>query len=44
MGGVNVTETVQEAKAARVFGDRGQFEVCAKLPETEMLEMVSGTL
>lgn len=40
--GENVTEIVQLAFAARVLGDIGQFEVCPKVPEVEMLEIVSG--
>ena len=40
--GENTTEMVQFAPAARVFGDRGQFEVWEKLPEVEMLKMVKG--
>lgn len=39
--GVNVIETVQLDPAANVFGDRGQFEVCAKSPETEIPEVVN---
>ena len=39
--GVNVIETVQVDPAARVFGESGQFEVCAKSPEAEMPEIIS---
>jgi hypothetical protein len=39
--GMNVTEIVQVEPAARLFGDRGQFDVCAKSPEVEMPEMVT---
>lgn len=42
--GVKVTETLQLSFAARVFGDRGQVEVCAKSPEVEIPAMVSGTV
>ena len=42
--GVNVTEIVQLVWPAKVFGDMGQFEVCAKLPEVEIPDMVSGTV
>lgn len=40
--GENVTEIVQVALAARVLGDIGQFEVWPKVPDVEMLEIVSG--
>ena len=40
--GVNVTETVQLALPASVLGESGQFEVCAKFDEVEMLAIVSG--
>ncbi len=39
--GVNVTEIVQLDPAANVFGDKGQFEVCAKSPEAEIPEIVN---
>jgi len=39
--GVKVTEIGQLAPAASVFGLRGQVEVWAKLPEVEILEIVS---
>ena len=39
--GVNVIEIVQLDPPANVFGDRGQFEVCAKSPEVEIPEIVS---
>ncbi len=42
--GVKVTEMLQLPFAANVPGDSGQFEVCAKSPEVEMLAMVNGTL
>lgn len=42
--GVKVTEIAQLAPAPRVLGDTGQFEVCPKLPEAEILEIVSGTV
>jgi len=41
MVGVKVTEILQLAPAASVFGVRGQVEVWAKLPEVEILEIVS---
>ena len=41
--GVNVTEILQLAPAASVFGASGHFEVCPKSPETEILLIVSGT-
>jgi hypothetical protein len=40
--GVNVTETVQVVLPASVLGESGQFDVCPKLGEVEMLVMVSG--
>ena len=40
--GVNVTEIAQLAPAPNVFGDNGQFEVCAKSPAAEIPEIVSG--
>jgi hypothetical protein len=40
--GVKVTEIVQLDRAAKVFGETGQFEVCAKSPEVEIPEMVRG--
>ena len=40
--GVNVTEIVHAALAAKVLGERGQFEVSAKAPVTAMLEIVNG--
>jgi hypothetical protein len=40
--GVNVMEIVQVPRAAKVLGETGQFEVCAKSPEVEISEMVSG--
>jgi hypothetical protein len=40
--GVNVTEIVQDAPAANVLGGSGQFDVCAKSPEAEIPEIVSG--
>lgn len=40
--GVKVTEMVQFAFAARVFGEEGQFEVAAKSPEVEIPVMVRG--
>lgn len=39
--GVKVTEILQLAPAASVFGATGHFEVCPKFPETEMLLIVS---
>lgn len=39
--GVKVTEIVQLAPPANVFGVRGQVDVCAKSPETETVEIVS---
>jgi hypothetical protein len=39
--GVNVTEIVQLDAPANVFGESGQFEVCAKSPEVEIPEIVS---
>ncbi len=42
--GVNVTETVQLAFAARLLGGEGQLEVCAKSPEAEMAEILRGTV
>ena len=39
--GVNVTEIVQAAPVARVFGDSGQFDVSEKLPVVEIDEIVS---
>ena len=41
--GVKLTEILQLAPAARVFGDWGQFENSAKSPETAIPEMVRGT-
>jgi hypothetical protein len=41
--GVNATEIEQEAAAPNVPGDNGQVEVCAKSPEVEIPEMVSGS-
>lgn len=42
--GVKVTEIVHVSFAASVFGDNGQFEVCAKSPETEIWVIVKGTV
>ena len=42
--GVKVIEIVQLSFAANVFGDKGQFEVCAKSPEVEIPAMVRGTV
>jgi hypothetical protein len=42
--GVKVTEIVQLSFAANVFGDNGQFEVCAKSPAVEIPAMVRGTV
>jgi hypothetical protein len=42
--GLNVIDTVQLARVAKVFGERGQLEVCEKSPETEMLLIVRGTV
>jgi len=42
--GVKVTEIVQLPRAARVLGDTGQVEVCAKSPEVAILEIVSGVV
>jgi len=42
--GVKVTEIVQLLRAARVLGDTGQVEFCAKSPEAEILEIVSGVV
>jgi hypothetical protein len=42
--GVNMTEIVQLALAANVFGARGQFELVVKSPETAMPVMVKGTV
>jgi hypothetical protein len=42
--GVKVTEIMQLACAARVLGDRGQVEVCAKSPVAEILVIVRGVL
>lgn len=42
--GVNVTEIVQLDFAARVFGENGQVDVCAKSPDAEIPEMVSGAV
>ena len=39
--GVNVTEILQVAPEASVFGEMGHVEVCAKLPVVEMPEIVS---
>ena len=39
--GVNVTEIVQLAREAKVFGDKGQFDVCPKSPEVEIVLMLS---
>jgi hypothetical protein len=41
--GVKVTEIVQLTPAPNVLGDNGQVDVCAKSPEVEMPEIVSGT-
>jgi hypothetical protein len=41
--GVNVTEMVHVEPAARLFGDRGQFDVCAKSPEVEIPEIFSAS-
>ena len=41
---VKVTEILQLAPVARVFGEIGHFDVCAKFPETEMLLIVSGNV
>ena len=42
--GGNVTETVQLAPAANVLGDSGQVaDTCAKSPDVEIPEIVSGT-
>lgn len=40
--GVNVTEIVQLSLAPSVFGDKGHVEVCAKLPEVTIPEIVKG--
>jgi len=42
--GVNVAEILQLDLAARVLGEIGQFELWAKLPETEIAVMVKGAL
>jgi hypothetical protein len=42
--GVKVTEIVQVLLAARVLGDKGQFEVWAKSPEVAIPETVSGVV
>jgi hypothetical protein len=42
--GVQVTEILQLAPAASVFGAIGHFEACPKFPETEMLLIVKGTV
>jgi hypothetical protein len=42
--GMNVMEIVQLAPAPNVLGDNGQLEVCAKSPEAEIPEIVSGTV
>lgn len=39
--GVKVTEILQVAAEASVFGEMGHVEVCAKLPVVEILEIVS---
>src|ERR1700676_2474461 len=42
--GVKVTEIAQVAAAPNVLGDNGQVEVCAKSPEVETPQIVSGTV
>ena len=42
--GENMTEIVQLDFAARVLGESGQVDVCAKSPDAEIPEMVSGTV
>ena len=42
--GVKMTEIVQLDSAASALGDKGQFEVGAKLVEAEMLAIVRGTV
>ena len=42
--GVKVTEIAQLAPAPKVLGDNGQVEVCAKSPEVETPQIVSGTV
>jgi len=42
--GVKVTEIAQLAPAPKVLGDNGQLEVCAKSPDVEILEIISGTV
>jgi hypothetical protein len=42
--GVKVTEIAQLAPAPNVLGDNGQVEVCAKSPEVETPQIVSGTV
>lgn len=38
--GVKVIEIVQVSLAPKVFGDSGQFEVCAKSPEAKIPKIV----
>jgi len=40
--GVKVTEMLQVDPAASLFGESGQFEVCAKSPEAKIPEIVRG--
>jgi hypothetical protein len=40
--GVKVTEILQLRRAANVFGERGQFDVCGKSPVVEIPVMVRG--
>jgi hypothetical protein len=42
--GVNVTDMVQLTLDARVFGLKGQLEVCAKSPVAAIDAMVSGAV
>ena len=42
--GVKVTEIAQLLRAARVLGDSGQVEVCAKSPDAAILVMVRGAV
>jgi len=42
--GVKVTEIAQLAPAPKVLGDNGQVEVCAKSPEVDTPQIVSGTV
>lgn len=42
--GVKVTETVQLVPGPNVLGDKGQVEVCAKLPVVEIPAMVRGAV